>query len=268
MLIDKQKLSDTQSFWNANPCGVQGGYEAKRFQRYAMEPYLPDLLSQIADYSGSILEVGCGQGVDAFEICKSLNNGSYIGLDYSIVSIENAKEMLADVPPDFLKVIPIFEVGNAENLNFTDNSFDLVWSMGVIHHTPSIENAISEIRRVLKPNGSAYIMVYRRYSLKVSVALLLRKIQSLFDLIFKEKNIIYKVLRPKHSHSKSFGTMFLECFGVPVLNAYTKKELEELFDQFSHVSITPYGSSFGRLLKGHGSGINRFGYFWLILAKK
>jgi len=263
--FDINLLDKTQLFWNSNPCGTHEKYTETRRHRYLMEPYLPKLLSIIAREGGDVLEVGCGQGVDAIETCRELINGSYIGIDYSQKSVENAKNFLSTLAE--LKTRPEFRVGNAENLEFQENSFDAIWSMGVIHHTPNINNAISEILRVLRPNKTAKIMIYRKFSLKVGIALLLRKIQSFFDFIFRTNCFFYNVLRANHSHSKKFGTMFLECFGVPILNSYTKNEVQQLFSKFSVVSIESYGYNLG-FLSVLKSGPNKFGYFWLVTAKK
>lgn len=45
------------------------------------------------------------------------------------------------------------KVGDAECLNFPANSFDIVYSWGVIHHSPDTQKAVNEIFRVLKPGG-------------------------------------------------------------------------------------------------------------------
>ena len=55
--------------------------------------------------------------------------------------------------------------GNAEGLDFPDASFDAVYSFGVLHHTPDIERSVAEVRRVLRPGGTAYVMLYHRDSL-------------------------------------------------------------------------------------------------------
>ena len=56
-------------------------------------------------------------------------------------------------------------VADAESLPFEDNFFDFVYSFGVVHHCPSTEKAVSEIYRVLKPEGSCYLAVYNRNSM-------------------------------------------------------------------------------------------------------
>jgi len=255
----------TKKFWDENPCGIQADTNLKRIQRYSMEPYLPELLEKIASEGGKILEVGCGQGIDGIQICKNLLSGKYVGIDLSSISIEKAE--VARKASPFLACEPKFVIGDCENLSFKSNYFDSIWSMGVLHHTPKIEKAISEIHRTLKKDKTARIMVYRTFSLKVMVAKALRIMQYFFSVGLQSKTIFYKLLRERKSHSEKFGTMFLECFGSPLINSYTKKQIINLFYQFSKVEISTYSSNFGSLSKKK-MGVNKFGYFFLITAKK
>lgn len=54
--------------------------------------------------------------------------------------------------------------GDAENLPFRDNCFDIVYSNGVLHHSSDTDKALAEVRRVLKPGGRAVLMLYARHS--------------------------------------------------------------------------------------------------------
>jgi ubiquinone/menaquinone biosynthesis C-methylase UbiE len=56
-------------------------------------------------------------------------------------------------------------VADAETLPFASESLDIVYSWGVLHHTPRTEDAVREVARVLRPGGMARIMIYHRYSL-------------------------------------------------------------------------------------------------------
>lgn len=262
-----QDLASTREFWDANPCGVHDGFETQRMQRYAMEPWLPKLLKHMAARHGSFLEVGCGQGVDSIEICSNMApGGRYSGIDYSPNSVAMAAANVASQSGN-LAVKPTHALGNAEALDFRDASFEAVYSMGVIHHTAHPDKAIAEVHRVLQPGGKAYICLYRKPSLKVAAAKLLRAIQHGLDRLLGSERCIHVWLRRRGSHSKLFGTMFLECFGVPFMGWYTRDEMLRMFTAFSSVELRIYGPNLGRLSAG-GKDETPFGYFWVIEATK
>jgi ubiquinone/menaquinone biosynthesis C-methylase UbiE len=262
-----QDLASTRQFWDANPCGVHDSFEMQKGQRYAMEPWLPAVLARIAAKHRTILEVGCGQGVDAIQLCSALpKDSSYNGIDYSPNSVATAQANAKFKVPELI-VTPIFNVGNAESLDFGDSQFDAAYSMGVIHHTANPQKAIEEVHRVLSPGGTAYICLYRKPSLKVGAAKALRAFQHGLDALFGTERCIHAWLRKGGSHSKLFGTMFLECFGVPYMGWYSRAEIRQMFDIFSSVDLKTYGPNLGRLALG-GKGETPFGYFWVIEATK
>lgn len=105
----------------------------------------------------SILEIGVGTGVHADLIAPY--SKAFIGIDITDYAVKTtSKRMKIRCTKANYKIIKM----NAENLEFNDNYFDLVWSWGVIHHSANTKNIIDEIVRVLKVNGTAQIMVYHR----------------------------------------------------------------------------------------------------------
>jgi ubiquinone/menaquinone biosynthesis C-methylase UbiE len=103
-----------------------------------------------------VLEIGVGNGSHALLLAQ--NSKQFVGIDLTEYAVNSTK-----------KRMEAFGVGNtriqqmsAEKLEFPDNCFDFVWSWGVIHHTADTSAALQEIYRVLKPGGSATIMVYYR----------------------------------------------------------------------------------------------------------
>lgn len=265
-MLEQAPLESTRAFWDANPCGVHGDYTLQREQRYAMEPWLPGLLERIAARHVSLFEVGCGQGVDSIQLCTIMRpGGRYAGIDYSPLSIERAKAN-ARLLDSSLRVKPEYKVGNAEALEFSDSSFEAVYSMGVLHHTADEAAAVREILRVLKPGGKAYVCLYRRPAPKVAVAKLLRGVQRSLDLLLGTDRCIYQMLRRQGTSSRLFGTMFHECFGVPYMKWYSRKEIEALFVGFTDVDIISIGANLGRMVQSMQPTL--LGYFWLIEATK
>ncbi len=113
-------------------------------QRHAYAPWLAAEL----DYEGStdldVLDVGCGQGIDLIGYARA---GAHVtGVDLTPRHAELARAHLA-----VLGLAGTVVEGDAENLPFAAETFDRVSSNGVLHHTPKIEVALQEIRRVLRP---------------------------------------------------------------------------------------------------------------------
>ncbi len=253
-------LKDTKEFWDSNPCGIHEEYTQQRAHRFKMDAWLISVFDRIAkQHSGQkLLEVGCGQGIDSVELAKHVD---YTGVDYSPESVAVAQKNAKS-----LGLNAHYSVGNAESLFFQDGSFDAVYSCGVIHHTFDEHKAISEVYRVLKPDGTAWVSLYATTSPKVFIALGLRSIQKTIDKAFGTDRAIYRFIRSRKSYLGPFGTMFHECFGVPYLKSYTRKELERLFSDFSSITIERYGSNIGTFVDT--SKENPRGYLWQVIAKK
>ena len=105
-----------------------------------------------------VLEVGCGMGCMAMNWARQ--GASVTAVDLNPVSVAQTRRRfeLFDLSGDIREA-------DAERLPFAEASFDFAYSWGVLHHTPLIEQAIAEIRRVLKPGGRVGVMLYNRESL-------------------------------------------------------------------------------------------------------
>ena len=256
---------DQFDFWSNNPCGPDGDLDSHMKYRYRKETWFRKELRTIPTEYKRYLEVGCGQGIDSFYICSKLNKeAEYVGIDYSPESLKLAKSYIPRAKKVFdLKTTPEFQHGNALSLIFSREEFDFVYSMGVLHHTPNPQKCINEIYRILKKGGQAKIFLYRKYSLKVGFAKGLRLIQAILDKLFSKDLCIYNILL-KGGNSENFGTMFLECFGVPWMEWYSENELENMFKKFNSVKIEPYCYNFPRLSKKEVNGYNPFGFMFKI----
>ena len=252
-------------FWSQNPCGVDGNLDMVTQQRYRIETWLLKELRTIPTEYKKYLEIGCGQGSDSFYICSNLNKeAKYLGTDYSPLSLKRAASFISEAKKKFnLQVIPEFLQEDALSLKISNEEFDFVYSIGVLHHTPNPQKCINEIYRILKKGGQAKILLYRKYSLKVGLAKVLRLIQTIADKLFSKDLIIYNILLKK-GKSKLFGSMFLECFGVPWMEWYSRNELENMFKEFDSVKIEPTCYNLPRLSKKEIDGYNPFGYFFKI----
>lgn len=258
-----------RTFWNLHPCDGQPDVERRMRYRYRKEPWLPPVLKIIALQEGALLEVGCGQGTDGVYICSRKKNGSYTGVDLSGQSIENAKAAARHFSGR-LGVLPLFQTGNAEGLEFAESSFDAVYSCGVLHHSPDTIGAIEEIYRVLKKGGTCYVYLYRNDSPKVLTARALRFISRIVDGITFQDRLIWKAIR-RFGSSHVFGTMILECFGVPILRSYSKSQIRKMFPMFAEVEISRAGTGIPgtEINEAFDDYTNRFfGTLWQIVCKK
>ena len=161
----KQAVHD---FWNSASCGEQGyaigaddvtRLEAQAQARYRLEPYLRSFAGFGDGHDKDVLEIGVGMGADHIEWARARPR-SLAGVDLTERAIRFTQARFAAA--GFASNL---QVADAENLPFDDASFDLVFSWGVLHHSPDTARAFSEVARVLRPGGTARIMIYHRWSL-------------------------------------------------------------------------------------------------------
>jgi ubiquinone/menaquinone biosynthesis C-methylase UbiE len=176
--------SEIKDFWQANTCGdwQVGGLEDRfggdyeRFFaeydafRYRREKHIPGCLDR-GNFAGKkVLEIGLGQGADSEQIIR--RGGHWSGLDLTPASVARVRERmrLRNLPYDDLKV------GSVLDIPYPDNSFDSVYSFGVLLVVPDILKAQAEIARVLRPGGELVIMMYAKWSLNylLSIGILRR----------------------------------------------------------------------------------------------
>jgi ubiquinone/menaquinone biosynthesis C-methylase UbiE len=209
-VVRKEEVSD---FWNADPCGTrylagEDGFEKHARERYRLEPHIFDFAQFQTARGLRVLEIGVGMGADYLEWLRA---GAVVtGIDISATSLERARQrcMEEGFKPDL-------RVGDAEHPPFPDNSFDVVYSYGVMHHSPNTKKCLQEARRVLKPGGTARIMVYHHPS--ITGAMLW--------------------LRYGITHGKSLRQSVFDHLESPGTKTYTESEALSLFEGFSNVQM-------------------------------
>jgi SAM-dependent methyltransferase len=133
--------------------------------RGAMRQWLADrygdLIGDLKAHSGKpiVLDAGCGAGfTGSLLFSEHLNHLRYVGADISR-SVEIAAETLGPLTAESL-----FIQGDLMRLPFTPGSFDLVYSEGVMHHTPSTRDAVAALARLVRPGGIFAFYVYAKKS--------------------------------------------------------------------------------------------------------
>lgn len=99
-----------------------------------------------------VLEIGCGRGIGTEIILNHFEAGEVHAFDLDPHMIELAKKRLSGISGEKLNLF----VGDAENIDAPDNTYDAVFDFGIVHHIPQWQNSIKEIARVLKPGGKFY----------------------------------------------------------------------------------------------------------------
>ncbi|MBI1747968.1 MAG: class I SAM-dependent methyltransferase [Acidobacteria bacterium] len=156
--------SEVQSHWENEVCGARYDSSISRQQhfnqiehvRYTLEPYIAEFAGFAQARGKRVLEIGVGAGSDFHNWVKS--GAIATGIDLTEAAIALSKEHLEvkQLSPESYSL----RRADAENLPFGDNQFDLVYSWGVLHHTPNTALAFREAFRILKPGGTLKAMIY------------------------------------------------------------------------------------------------------------
>ena len=216
--------------WTADPCGSHVArdlafgtrpyfdrIEDYRYRVYA--DWMRDAIGFDKYPDRQLLEVGCGTGTDLLQFARG--GSRVVGIDLTPRSIEISRRRFRVYGLD-----GEFAIGDAENLAFPDESFDVVYSFGVIHHTPDTQQAISEFHRVLRPGGRVIVMLYNRASLYYWTSLILRR-----GLIGGE------LFHSSAAEIMSRYVEYSESGAKPLVKAYTRSEARKLFRRFDDCRI-------------------------------
>lgn len=166
-------IDEVRRYWDSRPCNVRHSpapvgtkeyFDQVEARKYLVEPHIPGF-AQFDRWAGRrVLEIGCGIGTDTVNFARA---GALVtAVDLSEESLALAKRRAA-VMGVADKVT--FHHANAEALSQSVpvEPYDLVYSFGVLHHTPHPDAAIAELRRYVAPEGTVKVMVYHRWSHKV-----------------------------------------------------------------------------------------------------
>jgi ubiquinone/menaquinone biosynthesis C-methylase UbiE len=242
--VAEELKREVRRYWEAEPCGTTAAsapegteeyYSQIERRRYELEPFIHRFAQFESTAGQNVLEIGVGAGTDHVQFARA--GAELHGIDLTEHGVELVRRRLAleDLSSDL-------RVADAESLPFASDAFDVVYSWGVLHHTPDTARAIAEAVRVTRPGGRICIMVYSRHSW-VSYGLWLRRgplsgrpLRSLTDVL--------------HHHMESIGT-----------KGFTPRELRAMLAGIEDPKIekvaTPYDRAYASLLAaptGHWLG--------------
>ena len=248
-----------RDFWQKHPCGskfadAQPGsrlfYELIEQHRYEKEWHIPGAAGFDQTKNLRVLEVGCGLGTDGAQFAKA--GADYTGIDLTQAAVDLTRRRF-----ELSNLHGTFRVGDAERLDFPDNSFDIVYSHGVLHHTPDTPGAIREVHRVLRPGGRALVMLYHRnsYNYRINISIFRRAGVHLLRWDSGMKLVRLLTGEPEdslreHAHrlrsqrgylgTEEFLSRNTDGVGNPLARVYSREEARELFKDFSHVESRIY----------------------------
>lgn len=217
--FENKPITEVRDYWNRRPCNIRHSpkpvgskeyFDEVEQRKYFVEPHIPGF-AQFSKWQGKkVLEIGCGIGTDTMNFARA--GATVTAVDLSEKSIEVAKQR-AEVfgLGDRIR----FYQANAEELSqvVPVEPYDLIYSFGVIHHTPRPDRVVEQLKAYSKPGTTLKVMVYHRYSFKVLwIMLKYGKLQ-----FWKTNEIV-----TQHAEAQ---------FGCPIAYIYSKKQGRALLEQ-------------------------------------
>ena len=218
--------------WTEDPCGKVGAGDLEagthefyqRINRNRYEEYAPWLKKAVnfGRFAGKkVLEVGFGMGTDLMQFAEA--GAEVWGIDLSPMHFDISQKRFA-----LYGRKANLQLADAENMPFADTTFDVVYSFGVIHHTPDTEKAADEIHRVLKPGGRAIVALYHKNSAFYYFVLMAKYILLLRFLRESYRRTLSRIEYREHSEA------------CPLVKIYTREAMARLFPKFREVKFSCY----------------------------
>ena len=193
-------IDQVRNYWDSRPCNIRHSaapigtrqyFEEITERKYFVEPHIPGFAQFDKWSKKTVLEIGCGIGTDAVSFAKM--GAEYTGIELSAESLQLAQKRF-----ELFGLEGKFVLGDAEELNIEEfKTYDLIYSFGVLHHTPDIQKALRNIRKLSHKNSQIKIMLYAKNS-------------------WKQKMIDGGLDQPEAQ------------FGCPIANSYSKEEVEAM----------------------------------------
>ena len=203
-------IEEVKKFWNDRPCNIKHSskelgtieyFNEVEIKKFRAEPHILKFTEFPQWKNKKVLEVGCGIGTVGINF--TLNGADYTGVELSKESLEIAKKRF-----EVYNQSGKFYLGNAEELSsfVPIETYDLIYSFGVIHHSPHPEKIVSEIKKYMNENSVLKIMLYAKDSWK----------NYMIDAGLDQPEAQY---------------------GCPIANTYTKQDVVELLNGYEVLSI-------------------------------
>lgn len=221
--FEDQKVS---SFYNTYPYDINFGLNIDKDNLPIHSAFSKEMFSDVSE-GDLVLDVGCGVGKNTLAYhalgCK------VIGLDQSMSSLEKIRSVNSSV---CLVNASVF------HLPLRSESFDVICSIGVLHHTHDTQEGFFRLLRLLKPGGKFYVSVYRKYGryyfVYFSFGYVFRKLYSfgklgkrMLEKVMAIFHIFDRYLFGKRRSAQQSRAFFADYFLVPIANFHTEREVSD-----------------------------------------
>jgi SAM-dependent methyltransferase len=257
--VNAQLKERVRAFWQEHPCGTKFSdapegsrrfFELVEQHRYQKEWHIPTAADFQSSTGKRVLEIGCGLGTDGAQFAQA--GADYTGVDLTEAAVELARKRF-----ELFGLPGKLRTADAEQLDFPDESFDVVYSHGVLHHTPDITAAVREIHRVLRPGGKAKVMLYHRdsYNYRINISIIRRSGVHLLRWNAGVKLVHLLTREPEESlreharrlkldraylSSREFLSQNTDGAGNPLARVYSRAEVRTLFKDFARVELKTF----------------------------
>ena len=202
----------------SEPLGSPGALSAVEAHRYREQPWMGAAFSFDSGEGADLLEIGVGLGTDLARWARA--GARVTGIDLTPRCVDLTRKRLGSEG-----LTGDVRIMDAERLDFPDDSFDIAYSFGVLHHVPDPSRAFREIRRVLRPGGVFLGALYNRHSYFV----LSIRARRLLRLEYRRESWTQRLARVEHGDSGA----------APHVRLFTRRELSEGLEAagFREISI-------------------------------
>jgi len=211
-------IESVRRFWDNRPCNVKHSpspvgtktyFDEVEARKYLVEPHIPAFADFQRWRDKRVLEIGCGIGTDSINFARA---GAHLtAVDLSEQSLEVCRQRFA-----IFGLQADIRWADAEHLSdiIQPQPFDLIYSFGVVHHTPNPHIVLQELKKFCGPDTELRIMLYSRWSWK-----------GLHIALSEGRGAFWRYHDLVRTNAEAQ-------FGCPVAYTYTRHDIEQLFSGY------------------------------------